>query len=64
MKYLPKGRKQIHVWVTEADYEYLIGLARRDDRSVSDLLRRVIRQLRVNRQSEPQDPRPSLSATS
>lgn len=41
----PPRRRQLHLWVTEADYQCLRSLAEAEDEPMSRILRACIRQL-------------------
>jgi hypothetical protein len=40
------SRKQLHVWISDEDHEFLVGYVDQRDETVSVLMRRIIRQLR------------------
>jgi hypothetical protein len=41
-------RRQLHVWLSDADYEFITTMARRREETIAAVVRRIICRLRVD----------------
>jgi len=46
-------RRQVHFWIASRDYTFLRTLADREDESIANILRRMVRQLRNASDANP-----------
>jgi hypothetical protein len=47
-------RKQLHLWVPEDDYKFLIGLSEQQGESMATVVRRILRIMRAKNGTIPQ----------
>lgn len=52
VKPIKLNRHQLHLWIGEKDYRFLQKLAGSEDEPMSRIVRRLIRQLRIDTESQ------------